>query len=100
MKIEMKYLVLFKVYFHIFSIFRTGCLSTSKNPIRFHPHKIQFTKDKILAIHLNMIIIDADILKHEDRGAKRKKQCRKEEKHRSSHLKMFWEQGVLEIKKK
>ena len=28
------------------------------------------------------------------------KQCRKGEKHRSNHLKMFWEQGVLEIKKK
>ena len=43
MKIEIKYLVHFKAYFHIFSIFRTGCLSTFKNPIRFHPHKIQST---------------------------------------------------------
>ena len=28
------------------------------------------------------------------------KQCRKGKKHRNSHLKMFWEQGVLEISKK
>ena len=28
------------------------------------------------------------------------KQCRKGEKHGSSHLKTFWEQGVLEIPKK
>ena len=28
------------------------------------------------------------------------KQCRKGEKYRSSHLKMFWEQGVLEMSKK
>ena len=47
MKIEIKYLVHFKAYFHIFSIFRTGCLSTFKNLIRFHPHKIQSTQDRI-----------------------------------------------------
>ena len=40
-------IVHFKAYFHTFSIFRTGCLSTFKNPIRFHPHKIQSTWDKI-----------------------------------------------------
>ena len=28
------------------------------------------------------------------------KQCRKVENHRNSHLKMFWEHGVLEISKK
>ena len=28
------------------------------------------------------------------------KQCRKGEKHRSNHLKMFWEQGVAENTKK
>ena len=41
-------------------------------------------------------------LKYEGKGAifLFQKQCRKGEKHRSSHLKMFWEQGVLEISKK
>ena len=44
-------------------------------------------------------IIDADILKYEGKGAilQKEKQCRKREKHRSSQLKMFWEQGVLGI---
>ena len=28
------------------------------------------------------------------------KQCRKGEKHRSNHLRMFWEEGSLEISKK
>ena len=53
-------------------------------------------------------IIDADILKHEGKGAiflrrffyfLKKKQGRKGEKHRRRHLKMFGEQGLLEIKK-
>ena len=69
MKIKIKYLVHFKAYFHIFSIFRTSCLSTFKNPIRFHPHKIQSTKDKTQAIYLKTTIIDVDILKHEAKGA-------------------------------
>ena len=53
-------------------------------------------------------IIDADIVKYEGKGAIFLRQfliffhkkCRKRENHRSSHLKIFWEQGVLEIKKK
>ena len=55
-------------------------------------------------------IIDADILKHEGKGAiflrrffyffKKKQQGTKGEKHRRRHLKMFGEQGLLEIKKK
>ena len=28
------------------------------------------------------------------------KECRKGEEHRSTHLKMFWEQGILEISNK
>ena len=103
MKIEIKKLVHFDAYFHIFSIIRTGCLNT----MRFHPHKIQSTKDKVLARYLKTTIINADILKHESKGeffwdnfsTFFQKQCRKGEKHRSSHLKMFWEQGVLEISK-
>ena len=59
MKIEIKYLVHFKAYFH----------STFKNPIRFHPHKIQSTQYNIQAIYLKTIITDADILKHERKGA-------------------------------
>ena len=55
-----------------------------------------------------MTIIDADILKHSamvqffrDNFSKFfQKQCRKGEKHRSNHLKMFWEQGVAETSKK
>ena len=53
-------------------------------------------------------IIYGDVLKHE--GTCEifprqffkifSKQCRKGEKHGSSHLKTFWEQGVLEIPKK
>ena len=57
MKIEIKYLVQFKAYFHVFSIFLTGCLSAfrrisailkcHKNPIRFiaikfNPSRIKF----------------------------------------------------------
>ena len=38
MKIKMKHLIHSKAYFHIFSIFRTGCLSTFKNHIRLHSH--------------------------------------------------------------
>ena len=69
MKIEIKYLVHFKAYFNIFSIFRTSCLSTFKNPIRFHSYKIQSTQDKIEAIYLKTTMIDVDILKHEGKSA-------------------------------
>ena len=41
--IEIKYLVHFKVFFHILSTFRTGCLSNFKKPSRLLPHENQFT---------------------------------------------------------
>ena len=67
--IKINYLVHFKAYFHVFSIFLTCRLNTFKNPIRFHPRKIQSTYDEIYAIYLKTTIIDADVLKHEGKGA-------------------------------
>ena len=51
-------------------------------------------------------IIDADILKHDGKGSETifinffKTSTEKKKKYRSNHLKMLWEQGVLEISKK
>ena len=54
-------------------------------------------------------IIDADFLKHEGKAAIFfqtifliffRNSVERGKKHRNSHLKMFWKQGILEIKKK
>ena len=53
-------------------------------------------------------MIDADILEHKGKGAIFlrqftnffQKKCQKGEKQRISHLKMFWEQSVVEISKR